>query len=549
MNSIAVHKLLAGAAIGLAFLPATHAGTTRQGSAWWSTVEVLASDAYEGRGTGTPGYEKAARYVAEQFRDAGIEPGGTDATFFQRVLLESQTIDPSRSTLALAAEGTETPFVVGRDLVLLTRDAQPAALNAPLVFLGNAIHLPNDGQDDFAGVDIKGKVVVYLQGGPSNLSAAVKSHASSYELSRALARAGAVGYIRLQSPRSMDIPWPRLVALSTQPGMWPADPALRRYKGAFFTASANPEHADRLFARSGHNWAEILALADAGQRIAPFDLHMSIKGGVAATVTQVSAPNVIGVLPGSDPALRHQYLVMSAHLDHLGVGEPIAGDRIYNGAMDNASGIATMIEVIKAFKSSDRRPRRSILFLATCGEEKGQLGSQAFAGQPTVDRKLIIADINVDMFLPIFPLKHLLILGERESTLGDQAREVGKAMGYDTLPDPEPERNLFVRADQYSFVKAGVPSIHVAIGVPSGSPEQTLQRAWSHDRYHSPQDDLSQPVNISTADDFNRYVFRLLSHIADQDQRPLWFSNSFFSRFDRDKQATQPIGGTVPTTR
>jgi Zn-dependent M28 family amino/carboxypeptidase len=521
----------------LAAVP-SKAPPTKATSAWWGHIKVLASPAYEGRLTGSPGYYKAARYVAGKFKAAGLKPGGDAGTYFQAVTYLKERVDAAHSSVALVDGGKVTPLAVGPDLTLGARDEQPKSVSAPLVFLGYGLHLPEAGYDDFAGQDLKGKVVVVLGGGPGSLSAALKSHASSTEFPKALEAAGAVGVIRLQNPKAMDIPWPRLIALSSQPGMRLAEPELQTYHRAMFSASVNPEKAEALFAKSGHTFAELLALADARKPLPRFALNQSVKAEVASETRQIASPNVVGVLPGSDPNLKAQFVVVSAHLDHLGVGEPIKGDKVYHGAMDNAAGVASMIETAKALRAQGHRLKRSIVFVAIAGEEKGLLGSRAYAEHPTVPKSAIVADINMDEFLPLFPLKHLLVQGEGESTLGDAAREVAAARGYDTLPDPAPDRNIFVRSDQYSFIKTGVPSVALKVEGLPGSPEAQMDKDWNTNRYHSPQDDLTQPVDLKSADDFDAYLLALVTRVADAKARPVWKTDSFFKRFDTTGAAT-----------
>ena len=529
-----MRSMFLAAAIAALPLSALAAEPTKDTSAWWGHIKVLASPAYEGRLTGSPGYYKAAGYVAAKFKAAGLKPGGDKGPWFQSVNYLDERVDAAHSSVALVDGGKSTPLAVGPDLTLGARDAQPETVTAaPLVFIGYGLHLPEAGYDDFANLNLKGKIVVVLGGGPATLSAALKSHASSTEFPKALEAAGAIGVIRLQNPKAMDIPWPRLIALSSQPGMRLAEPALQTYHRPMFAASVNPEKAEVLFARSGHSFAELLALADAKKPLPQFALNQSLTAKVATTTRAIASPNVVGVLPGSDPKLKAQYVVVSAHLDHLGVGEPIKGDKVYHGAMDNASGVASMIETAKALHLKGHSLRRSIVFVAVAGEEKGLLGSKAYAEHPTVPKAAVVADINMDEFLPLFPLKHLLILGEGESTLGDAARAVAAQRGYDTLPDPAPDRNIFVRSDQYSFIKTGVPSVALKVEGLPGSPEAQMDTDWNTFRYHSPQDDLTQPVDLKSADDFDAYLLALLTHVADADARPIWHKDSFFKRFDK----------------
>jgi Zn-dependent M28 family amino/carboxypeptidase len=240
---------------------------------------------------------------------------------------------------------------------------------------------------------------------------------------------------------------------------------------------------------------------------------------------------VIGLLPGNDIMLRTQYVVLSAHLDHLGVGAPIHGDKIYNGAMDDASGIASLIEIAKGFGESGAKPKRSILFLAVTAEEKGLLGSKYFAANPTVNGNAIVADINMDMFLPLFPLKYLEVQGLDESTLGDDIRVAAREAGVEVQADKEPNVNRFIRSDQYNFIRKGVPSLAFKFGYVPGSPQEKLFKDWVRLNYHAPSDDLSQPVDLAAAAQFDRIVQRLAEHVADSPERPRWKDDSFFKRF------------------
>jgi Zn-dependent M28 family amino/carboxypeptidase len=222
---------------------------------------------------------------------------------------------------------------------------------------------------------------------------------------------------------------------------------------------------------------------------------------------------------------------MSAHLDHLGIGEPINGDKIYNGAMDNASGIAAILEVAQKLHESGAKPARSILFVAVTGEEKGELGSQYFVAHPTVPRQSMIANVNTDMFLPLFPLKILMVLGLDESDLGQDIRATAKDLAVEVQADPEPQRNRFVRSDQYSFIRAGIPALAMKVGYNEKTPEAAVAAKWTAERYHAPSDDLNQPVDLSAADKFVDVLTNLAVRIANRSDRPGWNDTSFFKRF------------------
>jgi Zn-dependent M28 family amino/carboxypeptidase len=292
----------------------------------------------------------------------------------------------------------------------------------------------------------------------------------------------------------------------------------------------NPARADMLFAGSGHTFQEILAALNADKPLPHFPLLVKVRARVGMTRSEVKSENIVGVLPGSDPELKKEYVVISAHLDHLGIGEPVNGDRIYNGAMDDASGDASLIEIARAMRDSGTKPKRSILFLSVTGEEKGLLGSQYFAGHPTVSGT-IVADINMDMYLPLFPLKYLEVQGLGESTLSDDVRAVAGPAGVQVQADKEPEHNRFIRSDQYSFIKKGVPALAFKFGYIPGTPEEKIFKAWYAERYHAPSDDLSQPVDLAAAAQFNAILENLALRVADADHHPEWKQDSFFRRF------------------
>jgi Zn-dependent M28 family amino/carboxypeptidase len=249
----------------------------------------------------------------------------------------------------------------------------------------------------------------------------------------------------------------------------------------------------------------------------------------------VGSKNIVGSRPGDDATLKNEYVIVSAHLDHLGVGKPVNGDRIYNGAMDDASGIASLIEIARALQKEKAASKRSILFLAVTGEEKGELGSEYFAAHPTIAGR-VVADINMDMYLPLFPLKWLEVQGLNESTLGDDVREVAQAAGVQVQADKEPNRNRFIRSDQYSFIKHGVPALAFKFGYTPGGPEENIFKNWYTNRYHGVTDDVKQPVDLAGAAQFNEILKNLALRVANAEQAPSWKSNSFFRRFAKETE-------------
>jgi Zn-dependent M28 family amino/carboxypeptidase len=495
---------------------------------WWGHVEVLASDAMEGRLTGSPGYDNAAAYVVQQFRTIGLQPAGSNG-WFQPVELIEQRFDTAKSGASLTLSGAATPLSVPGQIYFRGSFPMPATVDAPMVFAGYGLSVPDAGFDDLAGLDVAGKVVVVIAAaGPPGIPGALKSDARS-NLAHMLAERGAVGVLSVTPPKFLEIPWARQVDISAQPSMYFSDASLRDVATPFMAASFNPAEAERLFAGSGHNFAEIAALAESGATLPKF----ALPSRLGATITVASAPvhgkNVIARLPGRDKALAGENVVLSAHLDALGVGVPINGDTIYNGAFDNAIGVASVIEIAAAMKAAP--PRRSIVFAIVTGEEKGLLGSRYFAARPTVPAKSIVADLNFDMPLPIFPLTGVTPIGFDQSTLGDNARMVGKAMGLPVVPDPLPDRNAFIRSDQYSFIRKGIPALFMKYGFATGTAEEVTEKAWRANRYHAPSDDLAQPVMKGEAIKLNDYVAALLRNVADDPKRPAWLKDSPFRRF------------------
>jgi Zn-dependent M28 family amino/carboxypeptidase len=519
-----------------------------KGEAWWSHVKALADDSTEGRLTGSEGYLRAAKYVVSQFDSAGLKPAGVNG-FYQPVKFNVTRVLGDKSSMTLSIDGRKESLVVGRDAVLGARGVQPKSIAAPLVFIGYGLHLPEAKYDDFDSPDVplaflKGKIVVYINGGPAELPTALKSFARTAPLEKALADAGAVGTISIPTPKSMDFPWDRVASNASQPGMRLAPdsqdaavaqrhPALASRHLTLFSAQFNPAEAEKLFAGTGHTFAEMLTLADAQKPLPRFDLKKSIFATVATDNSAAESPNIVAKLEGSDPVLKNEYVLVSAHLDHLGIGAPINGKTVYGGAMDDASGVASVIEIAKAFSQNRERPKRSILFVIFTAEEKGLLGSRYFAGHPTVSETAIVADLNMDMFMPLFPLKKLHVQGLTESTLADDARTVGAQHGIEIAVDPEPDRNSFTRTDQYSFVLAGVPALAMKFGWTVGSPEHKAWRQWLAQRYHSTEDNLAQPVDAPAAAQFNSFLGDLARRVANNAARPHYLDSSFFQRFEK----------------
>jgi Peptidase family M28 len=502
-----------------------------EGKQWWAHIQFLADDKLEGRNTGSEGYRKAVTYVAGEFERFGLKPAG-ESGYRQPVKFETRQLVEAESSIALVRDGKVTPLESGTDAALNPRGDPAPAIDAGMVFVGNALSIPEANYDDLAGLDLHGKIAVYVNGGgPAGVSSNLKSHYSSgVERWAALRKAGAIGMATIAGIGPVTVTpipnGPRGVRPPAPPAFILAEAGLQEAVGMQVSLIITRVGADKFLEGSGHTHEELAALAKANKPLPKFPLAVSLRAKQTVKRAEIEASNVVGVLPGSDAKLKNEYVVMSAHLDHLGIGRPVNGDAIYNGAMDDASGIASILEIARIMKPG----RRSIVFLAVCGEEKGELGSRYFAAHPAVAGR-IVADINLDMFLPLHELKTIEVQGLGESSLGETIRAAAKDARVGVQADKEPEQNRFIRSDQYSFIRTGVPALAFKFGYELGTPEETIHKDWVKDRYHKPSDDLNQPVDQAAAARFDRIIADLLARVADADARPEWNRDSFFRRF------------------
>ena len=496
---------------------------------WWSYIEFLADDKLEGRETGSAGHRKAAEFIAGEFERNGLKPAGT-AGYVQPVKLVSRRIQEDRSSLTLVRDGKREPLILGEDAIISMRTEPPSQLSAPLMFVGYGLAVPELKYDDLAGVDLRGKIAVYLTGGPSSIPGPLRSHyQSAGERAKLWHKMGTVGTVGLIDPAANDVPWSRMSPARLQPSMSLADHS----SSARLSVAINPAHVAKLLAGSGHTFDELLTLSRAGKPLPIFPIPASLEARVAVEHSDVESQNVAAIYPGTDPKLKGEYVALSGHMDHLGIGHPVNGDAVFNGAMDDASGIATLLDIAATLRESHAKLRRSVLFVAVTAEEKGLLGSQYFATHPTVRAQDIVADLNIDMFLPLYPMRLLTAIGAQESDLGDRLRAVAGPLGVAVQNDQEPQRNLFIRSDQYNFIQRGIPALAFKVGVKKGSPEEAISKKWLAERYHAPSDDLNQPVDFQAAADFNHVILLLAESVANETARPQWKQDSFFRRFAR----------------
>jgi Zn-dependent M28 family amino/carboxypeptidase len=522
-------KLLA--LLSLVLASAAQSAEHFDGKTWWDTVTVLADDRFEGRDTGSTGERQAQAYIVEQLKALGVEPAGTTG-YYQPVKLRTAEIREAQSSLALVRQGHARPLTLGEQAYFSTRYGLAPQLDAPLIFVGYGLNIPETGYNDLAGLDLNGKVAVVLMGSPADVPSALSAHYQSRaERWKVLKTAGAIGLIIIPNPASMDIPWSRMSLNRNHPSMELEGPEFDETAGVKLGVTFNPAYADLLLEGTDHTFAQLAALAKDRKALPRFPLLVSVSATTRTVTHEVESTNIVARIQGKDSKLKAEYVVLSAHIDHLGIGEPINGDRIYNGAMDNGSGSALLLDVARSLKVSRARLKRSVLFLWVTGEEKGLLGSRFFAARPTVAATSMIADINTDMFLPIIPLKVLTVYGLTESDLGDRIMQVADRLGLRVQADPAPLRNVFIRSDQYNFIRRGIPSVMIGIGYTPGSPEEKVIKDWLTERYHAPSDDANQPVDLAAAARYEEVIRALTIAVADDPRRPAWKQDSFFRRY------------------
>jgi hypothetical protein len=498
-------------------------------------VAFLSDDLLEGRDTGSRGHEIAALYVASEFESYGLDPGGAGGSWFQQVPLQKTTRGGDRGSLVIGGPAGERRFKHG-DNVLVGLSPREAKLDleAPLVFVGYGIEDERLGIDDYRGLDVKGCIVVTLRGYPKGLPSEEGAHVSAQK-GKVAQKHGAIGTVAFPTLQfEKAFPWEKVLEYSNDPDFDWVDtdgkahseaPLIRG--GAYLNAPA----AELLFAGAERSFADIRQEADQDKG-APrgFPLKARIKIHSEGTWDRVTSPNVIAILPGNDPALAKEYIVLSAHLDHLGIKDvPNAtadADRIYNGAMDNGAGIATLLEVARAAAMASDKPRRSMLFLATTAEEKGLLGADYYAHFPTVPIGQIVGNVDLDMPLLTYEFTDVVAFGANHSNIARFVEQAVAPMNVKLSPDPMPEQGIFTRSDHYQFVRQGVPAVFLMTGYANGG-----EKAWGEFQegfYHSPRDDMSQKVDWKAGAKFAEANYRITRAMADSPTPPLWYSGDYF---------------------
>jgi hypothetical protein len=500
-------------------------------------VAFLADDLLEGRQAGTRGYDLAAGYVAAQYAQLGLEPAGDAGGWLQSVpMVEAAAVIPA-AKITLQRGGANVELTAMDDFLPSPNTNAPlATVTAPLVFVGFGVHAPALSHDDLAGLDLRGKVVVVLGGAPAKFTPSTRAHHSS-TLTKypEFVNRGAVGVLSFSTSADLERnPWSQSLQSSWRPRMrWlhangQAADSFPQLQAAF---GLSPAGAAKIFAAAAKSLDDVQADAAAGHPQG-FDLPGVATLSRQSLLAKRQSANVVGLLRGRDAKLADEYIVVTAHLDHLGKGAPVKGDSIYNGAMDNASGIGVMLETARALALLRPGLRRSVLFVAVTAEESGLLGSDYFARNPTVKGSLV-ANVNIDMPVALTEMADVIGFGAEHTSLGPIAARAARAEGLKLSPDPMPEETVFVRSDQYSFVRRGIPAIYLDAGLAS-RPRQpavdtrALFQDFLRDKYHQPGDDLSQPIHYPSLARLARINARIATEIANNREPPRWNEGDFF---------------------
>lgn len=498
-------------------------------------VRTLAADDMQGREAGTPGYDKAAEYVAKRMREVGLQPAGENGSYFQQVPLLKAVRQQEGARLAVMHPQRTVELRFKEQFVPSPNyDAPSSEVSAPAVFVGFGVHAPELKHDDFAGLDVRGKVAVLFNGAPPRFDHDRRAfYSSGREKLRALVERGAVGAVFVNTTQDeARSPWQRSADAWQKPGMRLRDAdgkGVDTFPQLKVVASVSAAAADLLFEGSERFTAQLFKQAEDGS-LRSFALPVTLALAARTEVEPVESRNVVGRIAGSDAALAPEHIAYSAHLDHVGVGTPVKGDKIYNGAIDNALGVAIMLEAARELAAAKPAPKRSLVFVAVTAEEKGLLGAEWFATHPTVDGPLV-ANINLDMPVLLAPSTDVVPIGVEHSTLKGALDAAAKDVGVKLSPDPFPEEVIFVRSDQYPFIRAGVPAVYLINGVISADGKRDPKLAFGKflgEHYHQPSDQADLPIAYEDAARLARLNAGIGRIVGNDAKRPAWNSGDFF---------------------
>lgn len=502
------------------------------GAAVRAHVALLADDLYEGREAGTRGYQLAAKYVATQFQTMGLAPGNDDS-FFQTVPFKVASIVRGSRELTVSSASGDRAYETFEDFTSSpTLAGENVSITAPLVFVGYGVKAPSIERNDYEHVDLNGKIAVVVSGAPAALGSEVRAFYRSgrYHKLIELQQRGAVGVISLQHKQISSEG--AAVRGSKTPKYWSVDEHSQpnyAFDGLQVQMMLLEEGARKLFDDSPMSFDEMAASIE-NESYTPMDLGISATVSHRINEGSITGDNVVAILEGSDPILKSEFVVLSAHLDGKGMGDE-TDDNIYNGFYDNASGIGTMLEVARALANSPVQPKRSILFIATVGEEKGLLGSDFFARNPTVPVETIVANVNMDMVMFLWKTQDIVAFGADHSTLLSIVQRATEKVGVELSPDPFPERGYFTRSDQFPFVQQGIPAVFFATGFETQEQDVDPEALYNHfmqTHYHGATDDQNLRFDEESAGRVAIANFMITLEIANADARPKWHKDDFF---------------------
>ena len=500
-------------------------------------MTFLADDLLEGRQPGTRGFALGSKYIETQFITLGLLPGNGNS-YIQQVPLQKGLVDENESSLVINNGNKEEKLIYGKQFVLSPYFASATSgVTAPLLFVGFGVSAPEFKYDDYQNMDVKGKIVVYINDAPNTFPNSERAYYATADVKYNEAiRRGAVGVISFNLPTNKRSSWDAIVRRSKQGSFkWINNQSVpaNSYEALKGVATFNNEHIEKLFVNAPEVVQKIYELAANGKSLS-FPLNISASMQVKTNAKPIESSNVVGLIEGSDPALKNEYVVYTAHLDHFGIGLPVKNDSIYNGAHDDASGMAILLEIAKAYHSLSAKPRRSIIFAVVTGEESGLLGSDFFVNNPPMQNGKIVANLAIDMPFFFHPVLDIVPYGADHSSLGMQTEKAAKILGLKISPDPFPEQVIFIRSDHYSFIKKGIPALFIKSGFMT-VPQDTVDRAksdvgWRSNIYHTPQDDMNQPFNFDAATTHVKINFLIGYFVCNETLAPDWNKDDFFGK-------------------
>lgn len=520
-------------------------------------TRVLSSDEFEGRGPGTPGEEKTVAYLTEQFQKMGLKPGNPDGTFIQKAPLVGLKAEPQFSW---SAGSTQKTLNFPDDYVAASRRVVPETKveNSDIVFVGYGVVAPEYGWDDYKDVDVRGKTIVMLINDPAVPDPADPSKPDEkmfkgkamtyygrwtykYEIA---SEKGAAAAIIVHEQEPAGYPYEVVKGSWAQENFDIQTPD-KNMKRVGVESWINLDRAKELFAAAGQDF-DALKRAARDKSFRPVTLNAKANFTVKNTTREVQSQNVIARLEGSDPQLKNEYIVYTAHWDHLGKNDKLEGDQIYNGASDNASGTAALLELAEAYTKLPTPPKRSVLFLAVTAEEKGLLGAKYYAENPLYPLNRMLANFNMDGVNQWGRTKDIVIVGDGNSTLDDLAREVAAMQGRTVKPDPEPEKGFYYRSDHFEFAKVGVPALYPDTGTDFvGKPSDFgMKKRADYDNidYHKVTDEIKPDWDLSGAAEDTQLLFIVGYRVLQGDKYPDWKPGNEF-KAKRDEMMKGAGGG------